>query len=126
MKNEWVLIAMKDETDFFINLGQRIASLRKQQGYTQAQLAEMLNVKQYVIASYETGRRRASAALLPNIAQSLGVSVEELIGVNGESRKPGPTPKLQQQIYKLQHLPKSKQKFVSEFLDTVLKQAQQA
>jgi transcriptional regulator with XRE-family HTH domain len=121
--NDMMLLMKTDETSFFENLGRRIAELRKQQGYTQAQLADMIDVKQYVVASYETGRRRPSAALIPELARILGVTVEELIGIDQDRRKPGPTPKLQQQIEQLQRLPKSKQKFVSEFLETVLQQA---
>jgi hypothetical protein len=34
-----------------------------------------------------------------------------------------PTPKLQRQLERLSRLPKAKQKFVSEMLDTVLQQA---
>ena len=120
--NLWMDIVKTNETDFFNALGKRIALLRKQQGYTQVQLAEMLNIKQYVVASYETGRRRPSTALIPELATALGVAIEELIGLNGAKRKPGPTPKLQKQIEQLQRLPKQKQKFVSEFLDTVLQQ----
>jgi hypothetical protein len=37
--------------------------------------------------------------------------------------KRGPTPKLQRQLERLSRLPKAKQKFVSEMLDTVLQQA---
>jgi len=122
VNSEWILMTV-NETTFFARLGQRIAELRKQHGYTQVQLAQMLDVKQYVVASYETGRRRPSAALLPDIARALGISVEDLLGTDGASRKPGPTPKLQQQIEQLQRLPKGKQKFVSEFIDTVLQQA---
>ena len=121
--NDMMLLMKTDETSFFENLGRRIAELRKQQGYTQAQLADMIDVKQYVVASYETGRRRPSAALIPELARILGVTVEELIGIDQDRRKPGPTPKLQQQIEQLQRLPKSKQKFDSEFLETVLQQA---
>ena len=121
--NNMMLLMKIDETSFFQTLGRRIAELRKQQGYTQAELADMIDVKQYVIASYETGRRRPSAALIPELARILGVSVEKLIGLEQGRRKPGPTSKLQQQIEQLQRLPKSKQKFVSEFLETVLQQA---
>ena len=121
--NLWMDVVKTNETDFFHALGKRIATLRKQRGYTQVQLAEMLNLKQYVVASYETGRRRPSAALIPELANAFGVAIEELIGLDGTKRKPGPTPKLQKQIEQLQRLPKPKQKFVSEFLDTVLQQA---
>lgn len=120
--NPWTDLMKTNEADFFNALGQRIATLRKQQGHTQLQLADLLGLKQYVVASYETGRRRPSAALIPELAAALGVSIEELIGLDSAKRKPGPTPKLQQQIEQLQRLPKPKQKFVSEFLDTVLQQ----
>jgi transcriptional regulator with XRE-family HTH domain len=120
--NPWTDLMKTNEADFFNALGKRIATLRKQQGYTQLQLADLLGLKQYVVASYETGRRRPSAALIPELAGALGVTIEELIGLDSAKRKPGPTPKLQQQIEQLQRLPKPKQKFVSEFLDTVLQQ----
>ena len=119
----WTDLMKTNEADFFNALGKRIATMRKQQGYTQLQLADLLGLKQYVIASYETGRRRPSAALIPELAGTLGVSIEDLIGLDGTKRKPGPTPKLQQQIEQLQRLPKPKQKFISEFLDTVLQQS---
>lgn len=120
---DMVFLMKNDETSFFEILGRRISDLRKRQGFTQAQLADMINVKQYVVASYETGRRRPSAALIPELARIFGTSVEELIGLEQDRRKPGPTPRLQQQIEQLQRLPKAKQKFVSEFLETILQQA---
>jgi transcriptional regulator with XRE-family HTH domain len=116
------VITMTDQ-NFFKELGQRISKARKQANLTQVQLADMLGVKQQVVASYEVGRRRVPASSLPQLALVLGVSVEDLLGHCGRSAKPGPAPKLQQQIEQLQRLPKGKQKFVSEFLDTVLQQA---
>jgi hypothetical protein len=49
---------------------------------------------------------------------------EELIGKKDvQPAKRGPAPKLQQQIERIQRLPRSKQRFVIEMLDTVLAQA---
>jgi len=59
--------------------------------------------------------------MLPILADVLSVSVEELIGVapvNGKKR--GPAPRLLRQIEQISQLPKSKQKFVSDMLDTVI------
>ena len=42
-----------DERAFFIELGQRIAQRRKEQGLTQAQLAELLGVSQQAMNSFE-------------------------------------------------------------------------
>jgi transcriptional regulator with XRE-family HTH domain len=113
-----------DEKVFFKQLGARIAALRKDQGMTQVQLAELLGLSQQMVASYEVGRRRAPVSLLPQIAQTLAVSLEELIGQKDlQPAKRGPAPKLQQQIERIQQLPRAKQRFVIEMLDTVLQQA---
>jgi hypothetical protein len=45
-----------------------------------------------------------------------------LLGTSNGKSKRGPTPKLQRQIEQLQRLPKTKQRFVMEMLDTVLQQ----
>jgi hypothetical protein len=59
------------------------------------------------------------------LARILGVSVEELIGEqpSAATRKRGPAPKFQQQLERISALPKSKQKFVMQVLETVLQQA---
>ena len=114
----------QDEKQFFKALGARIAELRKAHGLTQVQLAEALELTQQMIASYEVGRRRVPVSLLPAIAQALAVSVEVLIGQKEASPgKRGPAPKLQQQMERIQRLPKAQQRFVMQMIDTVLAQA---
>jgi hypothetical protein len=56
----------------------------------------------------------------------LGLSANELLcqSTRRHSRR-GPTSKLQQQIDAISQLPKARQRFVSEMLDTVLAQTQQ-
>jgi len=113
----------QDEKLFFRQLGARIAELRKTHGLTQVQLAEALKLTQQMIASYEVGRRRVPVSLLPAIAHALAVSVEVLIGQKEATPgKRGPAPKLQQQMERIQRLPKAKQRFVMEMIDTVLAQ----
>ena len=113
----------KDEKAFFAQLGTRIAEVRKAQGITQVQLAEVLSVSQQTINAYEVGRRRMPVSSLPTIARHLGVSIEELLGdTSAAARKRGPAPKLQQQIERIQQLPRTRQRFVMEMIDTVLAQ----
>jgi transcriptional regulator with XRE-family HTH domain len=113
-----------DERAFFIELGARIAHLRKEQDITQVQLAESLGTSQQTITAYEGGRRRVPVSSLPKLARLLGVSIEELIGDNGRrGGKRGPASKLQQQLEQVSQLPRAQQKFVSQMLDTVLQQA---
>lgn len=91
-------------------------------GMTQGQLAEHLGISQQHMASFEKGIRKIPASMLPLLAQLFGVSVDELVGVKNTTTKRGPMPKLQRQIEQLALLPKTKQKFVSEMLDTVIQQ----
>lgn len=115
------------ERAFYVELGQRIATLRRERGLTQVQLAEAMGVAQQTLAHYEAGRLRLLAGAMPNLAGLLGVSVEDLIGKAPSTRKghgkPGPVPKLQQQMAQVSQLPRAQQKFVSQMLDTVLQQA---
>ncbi len=46
-----------------------------------------------------------------------------LVGLKDTATKRGPMPKLQRQIEQVALLPKAKQKFVSEMLETVIQQA---
>ena len=112
----------KNEKAFFAQLGSRVAQVRKAQGITQVQLAEFLGVSQQTVTAYEVGRRRMSVSALPMLARHLGVSVEELMGEETPPSKRGPVPKLQQQIERIQQLPRAKQRFVMEMIDTVLSQ----
>lgn len=113
----------EDDKAFFEQLGQRIANLRKTQNMTQGQLAEHLGISQQHMASFEKGIRKVPASMLPVLAQLFGISVDELVGLKDTATKRGPMPKLQRQIEQVALLPKAKQKFVSEMLETVIQQA---
>ncbi len=110
---------------FYRELGQRIAKYRKVQNLTQVQLAKMLGIAQQTMAHYEGGSLRIAVALLKPVSEALEVSVENLLNETPieTKKKPGPSSKLQQQIEKIQRLPRTKQKFVMEMLDTVIQQA---
>lgn len=118
--------AMKTKDDaFFRELGARLAQARKDRGLTQVQLAEQLGVAQQTLAHYEVGRARVAADLLPVLADILDVSIDELLTGQAPGRRPGkrgPASRLQQQIEAIAQLPKAKQRFVVEMLDTVLAQ----
>lgn len=117
---------MRDE-QFFKELGARIAQARKDHGLTQQDLAAQLGVAQQTLAHYEVGRARLPASMLPTLARLLTLSLDELMGQSTPARvraggKRGPASRLQQQIDALAQLPKAKQQFVSQMLDTVLAQ----
>ena len=112
-----------DERAFFVELGARIAELRKAQGITQIQMADALGVSQQTINSYEVARRRIPVSALPILAQLFSMSIDELLGKQSQSNsKRGPASKLQRQVEQISQLPRAKQKFVTEMLEAVLQQ----
>ena len=112
----------KDE-QFFKTLGARVAHARKEQNLTQQQLAEQLGIAQQTLAHYEVGRLRIPASMLPTLAQLLSLNVEALLGQPVKAAaKRGPASRLAQQVERIGQLPKTKQRFVIEMLDTVLAQ----
>jgi len=112
------------DQEFFKAMGTRIASARKARDLTQQDMADRLDIAQQTYAQYETGIRRIPASMLPHLAENLGLTLEELMGVGSGSRyKPGPSSKLERQIERLRQLPRATQKVVMNMLDGVLAQA---
>ncbi len=64
-----------------VDFGNRIKTLRKKSNYTQAQLAERLDVTKSVISAYETGLRMPSYDILITLARIFKVSTDYLLGV---------------------------------------------
>ena len=78
--NTAILSCMKDaDLIFFQELGQRIASFRKDLNMNQTELGDKLGVSQPVIASYEVGRRRVPTSALPILSKLFGVSIDILL-----------------------------------------------
>jgi len=118
-------VAVTDK-GFYLALGQRIAVARKARDLTQQQLADELGIAQQTLAHYEAGRLRVAVALLPPLARALGVSTEHLIGedeARSTAGKRGPASRLQQQITRIQQLPRARQRFLIELIETTLQQA---
>lgn len=61
--------------------GQRIKSLRKEQGLTQTQLAEQMHLDKSTIAKYETNRIAPSAELIIAFAKFFNVETDYLLGL---------------------------------------------
>jgi transcriptional regulator with XRE-family HTH domain len=117
-----------DERQFFVTMGERIASLRKARNLTQSPMAEALGVNQQSLQAYEAGNRRIPVSALPRVARALSVSLMDLFGqeqgkaARSASGKRGPVLQWQQHIEAIAKLPRSRQQFVSEMLKNVLGQ----
>ncbi|WP_317930583.1 helix-turn-helix transcriptional regulator [Halioxenophilus sp. WMMB6] len=116
----------QDDKVFFKTLGKCVSELRKELGWTQAQLAEHLGISQQLIAAYEAGSRKIPASMLPTLAKLFAVPLEQLIGIAALPPKRGPASTLQMQMEQIHSMPKSKQKFITEMLDALIKQQQSA
>jgi transcriptional regulator with XRE-family HTH domain len=118
-------IMTKEEKVFYQELGQRVAALRKQSHITQVEMATELGVSQQQIASYEAGRVKIPISVLPKMVLALATPIDEIIGISQKTKR-GPTSKLQHQIEMISSMPRSKQKFIIEMLDALIRQEQMA
>ena len=59
----------------------KLAEIRKQKGLTQEELAQKLGVKDITISRYERGERQLTIEKAQAIANVLGCTISELIGV---------------------------------------------
>ena len=69
-------------------LGTMIAELRKQHGMTQLELAEKMGVTDKAVSKWERDLSCPDINSVPNLAEILGVSVEELMQVKKEAEVP--------------------------------------
>ena len=69
-------------------IGTRIASLRRQAGMSQAELAEKLNLSPSTIGMYEQGRREPPLATLVRIAELFNVSLDYLVAGKDSAMPP--------------------------------------
>ena len=61
------------------NLGAFLASLRREKGWTQKELAELLHVSDKTVSRWERDESVPDLFLIPDIAQLYGITSDELI-----------------------------------------------
>ncbi len=59
--------------------GPRIAALRRSRGWSQSELAEILNISPSAVGMYEQGRREPAAAILVALGEVFEVSTDYLL-----------------------------------------------
>ena len=89
-----------------ITLGENIKKKRTEQGITQEQLAEALDVSPQAVSRWENQAAYPDIELLPVIAGYFDMTVDELLGVDIE-RKEEEIKKILDEVQKLEHLGKS-------------------
>ena len=62
-----------------INIGNKITALRKQAGYTQDELAELLGITAQAISRWENGHSLPETSLLPLLSKMLNSSIDSIL-----------------------------------------------
>jgi len=108
----------KDEAGGF---GERLAGLRKAAGFTQVELAAELGISQRMVAYYEAPNAQPPAHLLPQLAQTLGVSVDVLLGLAEPRRaKKIATNRLERRLLEIEKLDPKAKRQLTQLLDTFI------
>jgi transcriptional regulator with XRE-family HTH domain len=108
--------------------GQRLASLRKSKGLSQAAFAKLLKTTREVIDYYERRAANPTLDFVQRAACALEVPVTELLGSDPASARgrPGRTPQLQLRFERIRRLPRKDQEFIIKFIDTYLEKVDKA
>lgn len=69
-----------------INLGKKIAEARRHSGLTQNALASRVGVTAQAVSKWEQGRSCPDIAILDEIADALGISLFELLGMENREK----------------------------------------
>lgn len=110
--------------------GRHLTELRKAAGLSQTEMAEALAVPQSNIAFWEQSEKPPRSDLLPKMADTLGVTVAELLNVNGEmaiakrsSRPPGKVRKVFEDVSRL---PRRQQEHIVRVVSALVMQYEQS
>lgn len=111
-------IAVKERT--LEDFGKRLTQLRRERGLTQAQLGEKVGVSNRVIAYYEQDGAQPPGAMLAELAVALGVSADELLGLEPpRPLMPPKTARLLKRLEKVAELPPNDQRAVVKFVEAL-------
>jgi len=69
------------------SLGQRLARLRKEKGFTQIELAERIGTIQAIISDYERDKLRPNPDMIIRFALALDVTADECLGLKPSTAK---------------------------------------
>jgi transcriptional regulator with XRE-family HTH domain len=108
------------------SLGQRLARLRKERGWTQKQIAERTGLIQELVSNYETDKLRLNADMILRFAEVFDVSADELLrgSKSTVAAKKQPSIKLVRRMEQIEALPLYEQRALLTTIDKFLAAAQ--
>ena len=101
-------------------LAARIATLRKDAGLSQAELAKRIGTNASNVAFWELSGTPPRGEILPALARELGVSVDELLGLSPQ-KTPIAKGRLQEVFHAAAKLPRRQQQKIIEVVEALLK-----
>jgi transcriptional regulator with XRE-family HTH domain len=106
--------------------GERLATLRRAAGFTQVELAAELGISQRMVAYYESPNATPPAPLLPSIAASLGVSIDDLFGVGTKRRlvKQDGDNRLRRRLLAIEKLDTTEKRQIIQLLDAFIERGE--
>lgn len=110
----------KQELNKLSGVGARLAALRRATGYTQIELAEALGATQRMISYYEGQPDPPPSTLLPKLAKTLGVSVDELLGIKAIKANRKPDSRLARRLQQVNKLPPAAKRQVIQLIDAFI------
>jgi len=101
-----------------------MTELRKAAGYTQVELAKELGISQRMVSYYEGRAEHPPTGILPALAKALGVTTDELLGVQAVKETRKPDSRLERRLQQIQRLDPKPRKQIMQLIDTFI-QAEQ-
>ena len=105
-------------------IGERIARLRKERGYTQRELAERIGIIHSLVSDYEKGKLRLYDQMVTRFALALEVSADTILGLKGNGHeRHNPSLKILRRLSRIDALSDSEQKALLKTVDMFIKAA---
>lgn len=101
--------------------GDRLAQIRQSRSMTQTELGEAVGVSNRVIHYYEQESAQPPGALLADLARALGVTADELLGLQPTQTRPSPQKaRMLKRLERVADLPAADRRAVFKLVDALL------
>jgi transcriptional regulator with XRE-family HTH domain len=100
--------------------GDKLKALRLEKGLTQTDLGNRVGLSRRMLVHYEKHATRPPADKVMALANALGLSVNELVKVNGKTTAAAIDPKFARKLEKARKLPHQDQKILAGIIDSFL------
>lgn len=105
-----------------MEIGTRIRKLRHQRDWTQEELADQVGINKRNISRYESGHAEPRKSTLRKIADVLGASYEELMGISNPEDGIPNDPELLRLLTSISSLPQEKRDALLKIIDIVIRE----